>query len=276
LPYICTLNTIIVSVLEENKRPLILVSNDDGYYAKGLSKLIDIVKPYGDIVVVAPKSSESGMSHAISIKNPVRVEKIKEYDNVKIYACDGTPVDCVKIAISKILDRKPDFVVSGINHGSNSSISVIYSGTMGAAVEGCLNGIPSVGFSLLSHAKDADFTLAGMVAENIFNTILKKGLPEGTCLNVNVPVIMPDDFMGIKVCRQTKGVWKEEYDKRTDPHGGEYFWLTGSFKNHEIEATDTDEWALNNNFAAIVPVKVDLTSYKAMEEIKHWYHEVEV
>ena len=254
--------------MKTNKRPLILVSNDDGVNAKGLKNLIEVVKPYGDILVVAPEVSESGMSHAISFKNPIRLTKIKEYDNVQIYSCSGTPVDCVKLALNQIVARKPDFLVSGINHGSNASISVVYSGTMGATIEGCLNGIPSIGFSILSHSLDADFALARKFSQQIFEKVLKQGLPKGVCLNVNFPIIDIDDLRGFKVCRQARGVWKEEFDKRIDPNNRDYYWLTGSFNNFEPDAEDTDEWALNNNYASIVPVKVDFTSYDTIEKLK--------
>ena len=247
--------------MKTNKRPLILVSNDDGVNAKGLKNLIEVVKPYGDIVVVAPEMSESGMSHAISFKNPIRLNKLKEYENVKIYSCTGTPVDCVKLALNQVVERKPDFLVSGINHGSNASISVIYSGTMGAAIEGCLNGIPSVGFSILSHAKDADFSLSRKYSQQIFEKVLKHGLPQGVCLNINFPVIDIDDLKGIKVCRQARGIWKEEFDKRIDPNNRDYYWLTGNFNNFEPDAEDTDEWALNNNYASIVPINVDFNIF---------------
>ncbi|RLD62931.1 MAG: 5'/3'-nucleotidase SurE [Bacteroidetes bacterium] len=254
--------------MKANKRPLILVSNDDGVSAKGLKNLIEVVKPYGDIVVVAPETAKSGMSHAISFKNPIRLNKVEEYDNVKIYSCSGTPADCVKLALNQVVDRKPDYLVSGINHGSNASISVIYSGTMGAAIEGCLNGIQSIGFSILSHSLDADFALAKKYSQQIFEKVMEKGLPKGICLNVNFPVIDIDELEGFKVCRQAQGVWKEEFDKRVDPNNKDYYWLTGNFNNFEPDAEDTDEWALRNNYASIVPIKVDFTSYGTIEEMK--------
>ena len=255
--------------MKTNKRPLILVSNDDGVHAKGLKNLIEVVKSYGDILVVAPEVSESGMSHAISFKNPIRLNKIEEYENVQIYSCSGTPVDCVKLALNQLVDRKPDFLVSGINHGSNASISVVYSGTMGAAIEGCLNGIPSIGFSILSHSLDADFSLARKFSQQIFEKVITQGLPKGVCLNVNFPIIDINDLRGFKVCRQARGVWKEEFDKRIDPNNRDYYWLTGSFNNFEPDAEDTDEWALKNNYASIVPIRVDFTSHDTIEKLKH-------
>ncbi|MFH2143772.1 MAG: 5'/3'-nucleotidase SurE [Bacteroidota bacterium] len=255
---------------EIKSKPLILVSNDDGVYAKGLQSLIEIVSEYGEIVVVAPEKGESGMSHAITINNPLRIKTIKESDSLKIYSSNGTPVDCIKLGLNQILNRKPDFLISGINHGSNASISVIYSGTMGAAIEGCFNEIPSVGLSLLNHRLDADFTMAKFYSKQILDNFIKNQTPIGTCLNVNFPDIPINEVKGIKVCRMARGVWKEEYDKRIDPHNSEYYWLTGNFKNYEPEATDTDEWALGNNYIAIVPIHTDLTAYKSINNFKNW------
>lgn len=253
--------------MDTPKRPLILVTNDDGYFAPGLQVLIDMVKPYGDVLVVAPEQGVSGMSHAITIKVPLRVVKIKEEENVTIYKLNGTPVDCVKVALNQLADRKPDILVSGINHGSNSSISVIYSGTMGAAIEGSLNGIPSIGFSLCSHSMNANFSLVREYGEDIFLEIFNSKKSSNTCLNVNFPVVDKKDFKGVKICRQAKGVWKEEYDKRVDPHGGTYYWLTGSFNNMENGSTDTDEWALANNYASVVPIKIDFTDFDSLENL---------
>lgn len=247
---------------------LILVSNDDGVDAPGLKTLIDVVKPYGKIIVVAPTIGRSGMSHAITIKDPLRVTKLKEENNVSIYSCNGTPADSIKIALNQICERKPDFIVSGINHGSNSAISVIYSGTMGAAVEGCLNRIPSIGFSLTDHSHDADFSLAQKVAQKVFEKALNTGIPEGTCFNVNIPDIEESNYKGLRVCTMTKGVWKEEFDKRQDISGKDYYWLTGSFENFEYDNKETDEWALRNNYAALVPIKVDLTNHELLDKLK--------
>jgi 5'-nucleotidase len=252
----------------ETNRPLILVTNDDGYFAPGLTHLIEMVRPYGDVVVVAPELAESGKSHAITIKIPLRLTLLKKEPGLTFYKATGTPVDCVKLAINQVLERKPNILVAGINHGSNSSISVIYSGTMGATVEGCLNDIPSIGFSLCSHSMDADFSLLKKFAINIFTNILKNGLPKYTCLNVNFPVVDEKDFNGIKICRQAHGVWKEEYEKRVDPHGGTYYWLTGNFENEENGSTDTDEWALAHNYASIVPVNPDFTDFKHIAKLE--------
>jgi 5'-nucleotidase len=252
------------------KKPLILVSNDDGFNALGLKALIEVVREFGEIVVVAPEKGESGMSHAISIVTPIRKKTILKEKDLTIYSVSGTPVDCVKLAINQLLDRKPDFLVSGINHGSNASISVIYSGTMGAAIEGCFNGIPSVGFSLLNHDPNADFTAAKVYTRIIFKELLNHGLPQGTCLNVNVPNEPMEKIKGIEVCRMAKGVWKEEYDKRKDPHGRSYYWLTGQFNNYEPNAKDTDEAVLAANKVAVVPVSVDITDYEALKNLKNW------
>lgn len=251
------------------KKPLIVVTNDDGYLAPGLKALIDMVKPYGEVLVVAPEKGASGMSHAITISTPMRISLVEKADNLTIYKVNGTPADCVKLALSQLVSRKPDIVVSGINHGTNSSISVIYSGTMGGAIEASLNNIPSIGISLDDHSLKADFKVTVNHCEPIFKEILNNGLPEYTSLNINFPICKEADFKGIKVCRQAKGVWNEEYEKRTDPHGGTYYWLTGYFKSLENGSTDSDIWALENNFASIVPVKSDFTNYDALKEIKH-------
>jgi len=253
-----------------NKKPFILISNDDGVYAKGLAELVKVAKQFGDIMVVAPERGESGMSHAITIKNPLRITKIKEEEGLQIFSLNGTPTDSIKIALNQLVDRRPDLILSGINHGSNASISVIYSGTLGAAREGCLNQIPSIGFSLLNHDKEADFSTVAHFLPKIIEQALKNGIADQTLLNINFPDISIEAVKGIKVCRQTKGVWKEEYEKRTDPYGGNYYWLTGAFKNFEPEATDTDEWALDNNYIAIVPTQIDTTSYTELKNIKNW------
>jgi 5'-nucleotidase len=256
--------------VKKQKRKLILVSNDDGVQALGLASLIDCVRSFGDVFVVAPEKGESGKSHAITISVPVRVTKHHEEKGLVIYSCTGTPVDAVKLAINQLLPRRPDYILSGINHGSNSSISVLYSGTMGAAIEGCLNGIPSIGFSVLDHQPNADFTLAKKIVTKVFSAVLKNGFPENICLNVNIPKIKEKDLKGIRICRQSKGVWKEEYERRVDPHHGEYFWLTGDFDNFEPEARETDEWVLKRNYVSIVPIQTDLTAYQAIDKLKSW------
>lgn len=253
--------------MKDLNRPLIVVTNDDGYLAPGLNELIKMVKPYGDIIVVAPEKGASGMSHAITMSTPMRIIKTQEYENVVIYKVNGTPADCVKLALNQLTNKIPDVLVSGINHGSNSSISVIYSGTMGGALEGCLNGIPSIGISLDDHSMSADFSLVTKYCEPIFKQVLEKGLPKNTALNINFPVCRESEFKGMKVCRQAQGSWKEEYDKRVDPHGGTYYWLTGHFQNLDNGSEETDIWALSNNYASIVPVNTDFTNHKVLNDL---------
>ncbi len=252
------------------KERLILISNDDGIDAKGLNFLIEAARSYGDVIVAAPTFAMSGMSHAITIKNPLRARKVREEKGLVVYSCDGTPVDCIKLALNQLAGRRPDLVLSGINHGSNSSSSVVYSGTMAAALEGCINLIPSAGFSLLDYDPDADFGAAQVIATRIIENIISHGLPEGVCLNVNIPAVQLDELAGIKMCRQTRGYWKEEFVKRLDPNNGEYFWLTGNYFNQEEEAEDTDEYALGQGFVSIVPIQVDLTAYKSWDHFKKW------
>jgi 5'-nucleotidase len=252
------------------KKPFILISNDDGVNAKGLQALIDVAKNYGRLMVVSQEKGESGMSHAITLKNPLYVHKIKEEKDLVVYSTNGTPADCIKIAFNQLIDKKPDLLLSGINHGSNASISVVYSGTLGAAREGTLQGVPSVGFSLLNHSKDADFSMVQHFLPSIIEQVIENGLSEDTFLNVNFPNIPISKVKGIKITKQTKGVWKEEYDKRTNPNGDDYYWLTGSFDNFEPENKNTDEWALSNNYIAIVPIQIDNTSYSELERLKKW------
>ncbi|MCL1943460.1 MAG: 5'/3'-nucleotidase SurE [Candidatus Azobacteroides sp.] len=249
-------------------KPLILVSNDDGINATGLKSLVEALLPVGNIFVVAPDGGRSGQSCAITAMLPIRAKLMKESERLTIYKCTGTPVDCVKLALGNLVPRKPDLIVSGINHGSNSSISVHYSGTMAVAIEGAFNGVPSVGFSLCSHDPDADFTSAAEYARLISEKILKEGLPEGICLNVNIPCDVP--MNGIKICRQAKAVWSEEFEKRTDPHGHEYYWLTGFLKNKEPETEDTDEYALSHGYISIVPCKIDFTAVELFPQLKKW------
>jgi 5'-nucleotidase len=244
---------------------LILVVNDDGIYAKGIRKLIRIMNDFGDVVVVAPDSAQSGKSHAITIEATIRCDEVVIDDSPqKEYACSGTPVDCVKIAVNQILDRKPDLCVSGINHGSNSSINVIYSGTMSAAIEGALEEIPSIGFSLLDYDSNADFSEAEEYVRKITKQVLKHGLDNSICLNVNIPKsIDGDKLKGLKVCRQANANWKEQFDVRTDPKGRMYYWLTGKFVNYD-KGLDTDEWALANHYVSVVPVQFDVTAYSSL------------
>jgi len=261
-------------MFEENgelKKTTILVTNDDGFRSAGIEALVEMVKPFGNVVVVAPEEGHSGMSHAITIKTPLRLKKHKRTDDVDFYSVNGTPVDCVKLAMNQLFTSKlPDLVVSGINHGSNSSISIIYSGTMAAAIEGCLYGVPSIGFSILDYDETPDFTATIEYGRLIVRNVLENGLTPGSCLNVNVPVLPLKSVKGIKVTRQNKGTWREEFEKRTDPRGVDYYWLTGYFLNEEPNATDTDEYWLNEGYITVVPVHVDLTDYKELDRIKSW------
>lgn len=252
-------------------KPLILVSNDDGINSRGLSLLIELMVKLGEVVVVAPDSPQSGMGHAITIGNTLRLTKTKLYHPVKAYQCSGTPADCVKIAKRFALDdRKPDLLVSGINHGSNTSISVIYSGTMSAALEGAIEDIPSIGFSLCDYALDAPMEHIEEFVLRISRQVLKTGLPKGVALNVNFPGKAEQPIKGIKICRQTWAKWQEEFDKRVDPTGREYYWLTGSFVNLD-KGEDVDEWAIANNYASVVPVSFDLTAHHTISVLnKDW------
>lgn len=253
------------------KKPLILVTNDDGITAPGIRTLIEVMKEIGDVVVVAPDSPQSGMGHAITISDTLFCEQvtIKESYKHKEYSCSGTPADCVKIATQEILDRKPDLCVSGINHGSNSSINVIYSGTMSAAVEAGIEGIPAIGFSLLDYSLNADFEPARKYVKAIVKNTLKNGLPEGVVLNVNIPKLASGDIKGMKVCRQANAHWEEEFDKRRSPQGRDYYWLTGTFVNKD-EGKDTDEQALADGYVSIVPVQFDLTAHHFLKELNNW------
>ncbi len=252
------------------KKPLILVTNDDGISAPGIRTLISIMNKIGEVVVVAPDSPQSAMGHAITINSTLECSEVKfDKGPQKEYSCSGTPADCVKLGINELLERKPDICVSGINHGSNSSINVIYSGTMSAAIEASIEGIPAIGFSLLDYRWGADFEPLKKYVEIITKTALKNGIPEGNALNVNFPKVESDKIKGIKICRQAKAFWIEKFDKRTNPQGKEYYWLTGEFIN-EDKNIDTDEWALKNKYISVVPVKFDLTDHKNINKLKSW------
>ncbi len=251
-------------------KPLILVSNDDGYQAPGIRFLIEIAKTIGEVVVVAPQTAQSAMSHAITIKTPLLYKTVEISDNYREYNLNGTPVDCVKFAIHQLMDRKPDIVISGINHGSNASINIIYSGTMAAATEAAMGGIPSVGFSILDYNEDANFDYAKDYIIKIINKVLDDGLAENTALNVNFPKPDKGKYKGLKVCRQAKAYWKEDFDERFDPRNGKpYYWLKGTFTVHEDNNT-TDEWALKNYYVSLVPIQFDFTAYNKIDELKYW------
>jgi 5'-nucleotidase len=254
-------------VVEKNEK-LILITNDDGLYAGGLKTLLEVMETFGKVVLISTIESMSGMSQALTVKTPIRVKLLEENDRHRIYTCNGTPTDSVKLAINQLLDRPPDIVASGINHGANASVSVLYSGTMAAAIEGCLYGISSVGFSLNNFSPTADFSVCKKYIRIIMKKLASEPLPQGICLNVNIPSARKDEIKGIKICRQAKGNWKEEFEKRKDPTGKTYYWLTGVFMNHEPESVDTDEWAISNNFVSVVPVTVDMTAHWYIDKLK--------
>ena len=244
--------------------PTILVTNDDGVSAPGIMALVEAMAEIGKVIVVAPDKPQSGMGHAITIGDPLRIEKVHLFDNIEAYQCSGTPVDCVKLAKDKILHRNPDLCVSGINHGSNSSINVIYSGTMSAAVEASIEGINAIGFSLLDYSFEANFEGAKHYAKILAKSLLEHGLPKGTLLNVNIPAVPLEEVNGMKICRQANAKWEEDYDERVDPRGNKYFWLTGKFVNYDL-GEDTDEWALKRGYVSVVPVQFDLTANHGIE-----------
>ncbi len=250
------------------EQPLILITNDDGITAPGIASLIQLAQEIGRVFVVAPDKPQSGMGHAITINSTIRVQKTNYYQGIEEYSCSGTPVDCVKIAINKLMPERPQIILSGINHGSNLSINVIYSGTMSAAVEGAVEGIPSIGFSLCDYAHEADFSQSANFVKRIIETTLQHGLNNGTCLNVNIPKMKKEEITGLMVCRQANAVWVEEFDERTDPYGRPYYWLTGSFKNLEPEAVDTDVWANDHGYISIVPTHADMTDKNSLSQLK--------
>ena len=253
-----------------NTKPIILVTNDDGISAPGIRALIEVMAEIGEVVVVAPDSPQSAMGHAITINSTLHLNKIsKENASIVEYSCSGTPVDCVKLAVNEILKQKPQLCVSGVNHGSNSSINVIYSGTMSAAVEAGIEGIPAIGFSLLDYNWNADFETVKPFIKKIVLEVLKNKLPTSVVLNVNFPKLKQDQIKGFKVCRQAKAIWMEKFDKRQTPQGEDYYWLTGEFVNQD-KGEDTDEWALANGYISIVPVQFDLTAHHAISQLNTW------
>lgn len=247
-------------------KPLIFITNDDSIYAKGIHSLVETAKQFGDVVVIAPHKPQSGMGHAITINDPLRLQKVEQWEGIESYSCSGTPVDCVKLGIYEILHRKPDLLLSGINHGSNAATNVLYSGTMSAAVEGALEGIPSIGFSYDDYEAEADFHLAQEVAASVIEQILKTGMAKGVCLNVNIPKLRSDEHQGIKVCRQAHAFWDDRFDKRQDQFGRTYYWLTGEFNQHE-PGKDTDLYYLSKGYSTIVPTQFDLTAHDSLNTL---------
>lgn len=252
----------------ENKRPLLLISNDDGYDAKGIRVLVEMLSDMGDIIVCAPESARSGYSCAFSATEPLRLCLREQHESLEIWSCNGTPVDCVKMALAEIVPRKPDMVIGGINHGDNASVNVHYSGTMGVTLEGCMKYISSVAFSLCDHRADADFSPLRPLVREITKRILREPLPQGVCLNVNFPLV--DHYQGVRVCRMAKGTWGGEVEKRHHPRGYDYWWMVGYYTNDEPDAEDTDNWALTHGYVAITPTQIDVTAYEAINLVKFW------
>ena len=259
----------------EIKRPLLLISNDDGYRAKGINDLIEMLSDMGDIMACAPEEARSGYSCAFSAMTPLRLQLREKRPGVEVWSCNGTPVDCVKMALAELVPRKPDMVIGGINHGDNSSVNTHYSGTMGVTLEGCMKYIPSVAFSLCDYRDDADFEPLRPLIREITDRVLKEGLPKGVCLNVNFPLIVGDpgdpmiSYKGVRVCR-IPGTWSNEVTKCHHPRGYDYWWMVGCYQNDEPEAEDTDKWALTHGYVAITPTQIDVTAYSAVDLIKSW------
>lgn len=251
------------------ERPKILVTNDDGIFAPGIRALVEVMKEMGEVLVVAPDRPQSGMGHAITVGDPLRLRREDFDGDIEAYSCSGTPVDCVKLAIYKILRGKPHLLVSGINHGPNNSINVLYSGTMSAAVEGAMESIPSIGFSLMDHSHTANMEETKPMVQRIAENALAQGIPEATCLNVNIPAVKAMEIKGIRVCRQAKANWEDDFETRIDPFGQEYYWLRGEFKNYD-KGVDTDVWALENNYVSVVPVQYDMTAHHEIVTLNSW------
>jgi len=254
----------------KNMEKLILVTNDDSVNAKGIQSLVKIASTLGRVVVVAPDKPQSGMGHAITLSDPIRLNRVRMFGDVEAYSSSGTPVDCVKLAIYEVLERKPDLVLSGINHGENSSTNVLYSGTMSAAIEGAMEGLPSIGFSLSDFSSEADFMQYEAYVSRIISKALKEDFPKFTCLNVNIPNVPASDIAGIKVCTQAHAFWADRFDKREDQFGRPYYWLTGEFGEVNPQE-DSDLHALYRGYISIVPTQFDLTNHKILDEIKNWY-----
>lgn len=253
----------------ENKKPFILISNDDGYQAKGINSLVDMIRDMADILVCAPESGRSGMACAFSANDPLVLVPQKQEEGLEVWSCNGTPVDCVKLALEELCkERRPQMVIGGINHGDNASVNAHYSGTMGVTLEGCMKYIPSLAFSLCTHDWFADFESLRPYIRKIVRKVLDDGLPKGVCLNVNFPVV--DQFKGVRVCRMALGTWDNEVVKCRHPRGYDYWWMVGRYTNDEPEAEDTDNWALRHGYIAITPTKIDITSYEMIEQMKNW------
>ena len=247
-------------------RPLILITNDDGIHAKGIGELKELVRPLGDVWVVAPNGPRSAQSSAITVELPIWSKVVHEEEGLVEIACSGTPTDCVKLAIDQLLPRRPDLLLSGINHGSNASINVIYSGTMGAAMEGSLHGVPSIGLSLCSHKADADFSDALPFFLPIIEETLRAGLPDGVSLNVNAPL---GAIKGCRVAKQAHGRWANEFEKHDAPRPLDYYWLIGDFNSVDKDDSETDQWALDHGYISIVPIHTDMTHSESMKHLRN-------
>lgn len=255
------------SMFMEKSQPLIFVTNDDGISAKGIRSLIEVMQEFGEVVVIAPDSPQSGMGHAITINHPLRLNESDLFESVKAFSCTGTPVDCVKLGIYEVMHRKPDLVVSGVNHGANTSTNVLYSGTMSAAVEGAMEGIPSIGFSLCSFDVNADFSIAQNVIRTVTKHVLNNGMKKGVCYNVNIPYVSEHEFNGVKFCKQASAFWEDRFDKRLDQFGRPYYWLTGDFYDQDNREF-TDLFWIGKGYASIVPTQFDMTDYSVLEELE--------
>lgn len=258
-----------IELRQKKMRPLIFITNDDGISAKGIKSLVEVALEFGDVLIIAPDKPQSGMGHAITVNHPLRLDASRLFPGLNAYTCTGTPVDCVKLGIYEVMHRTPDLILSGINHGENTSTNVLYSGTMSAAVEGAMENIPSIGFSLASFDADADFSGAQTIVKKVIEMALEKSFPDHVCLNVNIPDLPSEQIKGIKLCRQAHAFWADRFDKRLDQFGKPYYWLTGEFSN-EDKGEDTDLSALEQGYASIVPTQFDMTAYKSMEHFKNW------
>ena len=263
------LESTIRTVMMMNRKPLILISNDDGYQAVGIRALVDMVSDLGEVVVCAPESARSGFSRAFSAEDPLRLRRRHNMGDVVVWSCSGTPVDCIKLAVSKLCDgRVPDLVLGGINHGDNSTVNSHYSGTMGVAIEGCLKGIPSVAFSNCDYDTEASQEHLRHYVRRVVQRVLTDGLPDGVCLNVNFP--NRKQFEGIRACRMTRGQWVNEVVQERHPRGYDYYWMVGEYRNDEPDAPDTDQWAINHGYVAITPTTIDVTAYAMIDTLNNW------
>jgi 5'-nucleotidase len=251
------------------KETHILVTNDDGFEAPGILKLTALMRRLGRVTVVAPEEPMSGMGHAITVRHPLRLRRRSGEEGLEIWSCRGTPVDCVKLGEQVVMKRKPDLLVSGINHGSNAAVNIVYSGTMAAVLESSISGIPAIGFSICDYSHHPDLTHVDQYVLRIAQQVLQKGLPAQTCLNVNIPAVNGAGIRGVRVCRQANSRWVEEFDERKDPANRDYYWLTGRFELLD-QGEETDEWALRNNYVSVVPVHHDFTAHHAME----YFHKI--